>query len=362
MRRIFLILALTAGVFWTGRAGAADVELLDVRVKPGDTPWSLSNNYLKDPKRWDEIVKRNAILKNDPTVVRPGMTLKVPTYLIKEEVLRSGTLVELKNRVHAREREKVEWREAKKEQTLYHGDTLRTYADSWARVQFFVGGMLSVDANSMAILKSPKREDHDLYLSNGSIHATKARIRTPSALIVPKSAQTTYAVRVKGDQTTQVQVLRGLADVLGGGKTLEVKEGFTTDVPVGRAPAPPAKIPNFAQLQANVPKIMAPAANPSAISIQRSIPGPEVAAPDIKTVLNFKNLEVGVPIAAYRLQVSQTETFEKVVFERTLDIDERLDSVLASAGLHGRYWIRAAFIDLLGEKGKFSPPRQYVLK
>ena len=61
----------------------AQTTFQDVVVKPGDTLWGISHAYLKDPARWDEILKYNKLPTQDPTVALPGMTLRVPIKLIK---------------------------------------------------------------------------------------------------------------------------------------------------------------------------------------------------------------------------------------------------------------------------------------
>ncbi|HAH06573.1 MAG TPA: hypothetical protein DCM05_08610 [Elusimicrobia bacterium] len=336
-------------------AAAQQPEFQDVKVKAGDTLWSISNKYLKNPKLWNEILKHNKMPTSDPTVPLPGMTLKVPKELIKED-LRSAELIQLVKKVLARKKDKADWDDARLKQELYHGDGLRTLADSRAGVRFFGGGILSVDPNSMAILKAPRKEDHDLQLTSGGVYATNTRIRTPSAYIVPKSKDSTYKTSIQKDLTTKVEVFKGAAEVSGGGKTMEVSAGKFTDVPVGRAPAAPVNIPNFAQLQASAPQIQASAANVDLISSKQTGVGNQVAAPDIKTALNIKNLEVGIPVAAYRLQVSQTQGFEKMAHDKVYDIDEPMN--LVAAGLRGRYWVRVAIIDLLGSQGRFSAPQQ----
>ncbi|MEQ1920465.1 MAG: LysM domain-containing protein, partial [Elusimicrobiota bacterium] len=58
-------------------------RMQNVVVAPGDTLWSISNKWLADPTKWDEILKHNRLPSTDPTVALPGMTLRVPVKLIK---------------------------------------------------------------------------------------------------------------------------------------------------------------------------------------------------------------------------------------------------------------------------------------
>jgi len=331
-------------------APAAEVELQRVRVQPGDTLWSLSQRYLQDPKRWNEILQYNK-LPGDPTIALPGKTLLVPKELIKED-LRSAALEIVVRDVLSRKKDTADWKDALVQDDLYHGDSLRTLSESRARVRFYGGGRLSVDPNSMAILKAPKKEDHDIRLMSGSVHAARTRVATPSALITPKGEGSRFSARVNQDLSTSVQVFEGAAEVKGTGRTVEVKAGDYTKVPVGEGPTRPARIPNFGRLQTQVAQ--AEAAAPEPIVIVRRIPRtPAAPAPE---EIDLSNPEPGMPVAAYRVQASRTQDFTKPAYEKVYDVEEKVD--LAAAGLRGRYWVRAAPIDLLGTQEPFSPPRQ----
>ncbi|MFA6091649.1 MAG: LysM peptidoglycan-binding domain-containing protein [Elusimicrobiota bacterium] len=339
------------------------IELQDVTVRPGDTLWSISQKYLKDPTQWDKILKHNRLPSSDPTVALPGMVLRVPKELIKED-LRSAELVHLVRKVLSRKKDKADWAEARLSMDLFHGDGLRTLSDSWARVRFYGGGLLSVDPDSMAILKAPRKEDHDLRLMSGGVHVMQARVATPSARIVPKGKDTSYSARVLDDLSTRVQVFKGLADVHGAGKIVEVREGFFTDVSMDRAPAMPSKIPNFGEIKAEFQDLGTPGSREAQVALRRTqgVSGETLRGPAIdgQAVFNMKELEVGVPVAAYHVQVSRSETFEKILFDRLYDVDEGIDLGAASLG-KGRYWARIAVVDLLGTKGRFSAPREFTV-
>ena len=263
MRALIAALALSAGLF----AGAEETELQDVAVKPGDTLWKISQTYLKDPTKWPEILKYNKLPTADASVILPGRMLRVPKNLIKED-LRSAEIVHIAKTVHARENGKTDWNPARLHQGLEHGDSLRTYDKSWARVQFLAGGTLTVAPNSMAILKASHKDNHDLLLRNGGVLVTEARVQTPSALIVPRTSQTTYKAQVRDDQSTKVEIIKGAADVVGSGVTVLVREGYSTEVPIGKPPSDPEKMLDLAKLQQELPALMAPIVSASTIAVQ----------------------------------------------------------------------------------------------
>lgn len=354
--RSLLAAALLAAFMAAPRpAAAAPDKTQSIKVMPGDTLWSLSQKYLKDPKRWNVILKHNSLPTSDPTVALPGMTLKVPTEELKEKY-QAATLLDMERSVSFREVESPSWNPAAKKMELFEDWGLRTQESSWARVTFANGGLLKLDANSMAILKSPKKSDYELELKRGVIHTTVARVVTPSARIVPKGGDTKYSARILDDLSTRVQVYKGAADVqdLKGKKNVEVKAGFYTDVALDRAPATPTKMPNVDL--AMTPEVRGLDGRSDAVVKLRtgapSAPGAGSLGADLAA------LSVGVPVAAYRVQISRTLDFAKPVFQKNFDSGEAID--LAQAGLKdGAYFVRARIIDLLGEEGKWSAPKPY---
>ncbi|MFH1723185.1 MAG: LysM peptidoglycan-binding domain-containing protein [Elusimicrobiota bacterium] len=336
----------------------AQDELQDVTVRPGDTLWSISQRYLKDPKRWNMILRYNKLPTSDPTIALPGMTLKVPKSLIKEQ-LRAATLVEVRRKVLHRKKNTPSWDSADQGMDIFDGDGLRTRDRSWARVKFFGGSVLILDPNSMAILKAPRMADHDLFLKRGVIHATVSRVVTPSARVIPKDRDTKYTARVLDDLSTRVQVYKGAADVqdLKGAKTVEVPAGYYTDVPLDEAPSVPVTIPKVdAALKAEIADF-APGAGDSIVKVRQfgsggaRVPGGSLAG-------QLESVSVGIPVAAFQLQIARDRAFQRVVFEDKFDAYQPMDLRRANLA-DGDYWIRVAAIDLLGERGQYSAAKPY---
>lgn len=336
-------------------ARSAPEKTQAIKVMPGDTLWSLSQKYLKDPRRWNVILQHNSLPTSDPTVALPGMTLKVPTEELKEKY-QAATLLDMERSVSFREVESPSWNPAKDKMELFEDWGLRTQEQSWARVTFHNGGLLKLDANSMAILKSPKKSDYELELKRGVIHTTVARVVTPSARIVPKGGDTKYSARILDDLSTKVQVYKGAADVqdLKGRKTVEVKAGFATVVGLDRAPSVPSKMPK-ADL-AMAPEIRGLDGRSEAVVKLRT--GAPLAPGAGSLGADLMALAVGLPVAAYRVQIAKTAEFAKPVFQKVFDAADPID--LGQAGLKdGAYFVRARVIDLLGEEGRWSAAKPY---
>ncbi len=343
------------------RAAAEDEVFQQVVVKPGDTMWAIANKFLKDPARWDEILKHNRLPTQDPTVALPGMTLRVPVRLIKAQ-LRAAHLVYVINRVLYRRKETASWKSGALAQELFQGDTVRTLDASKARVKLLDRELLSLEPNSMAVIK-PLDRDGDLELKSGSVFAGRARVVTASALVTPRTKDTRYAATVEADLTTRVEVFKGAAGVDAQGSSVEVPAGMSTRVRPGLAPEVPRVIANLPEIEtrafeyASAVKVGGLAApdpkGPAALP-----PPPEADADSLRG--DLESLRVGLPIGGYLVQAAADRDFKQVVFAKKYEPEDRLRP--GEEGLKpGAYWWRIAIIDLLGIEGRFSDPRYYTV-
>jgi hypothetical protein len=342
-----------------GAAAADPAPLQDVVVRPGDTLWSIANRYLSDPSRWDEILAHNKLPTRDPTVALPGMTLRVPTRLIKA-ALRAAHLTYLVNDVRARRGETAAWTPGTLRMELRRGDGLRTGPDSRARVMLLDQELLNLEADSMAIIKPA--DDTDLVLRRGGVFGGKARVVTSSARVTPKSGETRYYASVEADLTTRVQVIRGTATVDAQGHAVDVKAGFETSVPPGMRPNAPVPARDLPLLEAKAHEFASALLAGGGIASDPTPPPPQPEPEgDVEAVRgDIQVLRIGQPIKAYHVQASATVDFKKVLFDRVYDESDRF--VASETGLApGAYWWRVAAVDLLGIEGKFHAPHYYTL-
>ena len=359
----FALAALAALLFLApvgARAQDDEESLQAVVVQPGDTLWAIANKYLKDPAKWDEILKHNRLPTKDPTVALPGMTLRVPVRLIKAQ-LRAAHLVYAVNRVLYRRKETADWKNGKQMMELFQGDSVRTLEESKARVKLLDKELLSLEPNSMAVIKPAGRDGGDLELKSGSVFAGRARVVTASASVTPRSRDTRYAASVEPDLTTRVEVYKGLAAVDAQGISVDVPAGMGTRVQPGLAPEVPKRIENLPELEnrafeyASAVKVGGGAA-PEPRGPAAAPPAPEADAESLRG--DLQSLRVGLPIAGYRVQAAEDKDFTKIVLDKKYDSEERLSP--RDEGLKpGAYWWRIAIIDLLGTEGRFAEPRYY---
>src|SRR3989339_2175913 len=175
MKKVLLLIIMihtTAfGVFQVyAQEATKEVVFQEVKVKDGDTMWSVANFYLKDPQAWPEILKYNKLPSSDPNVILPGMALKVPVLLVKES-LRPAHLIYLQNDVRFRKKNDVNWDKATPNMELFNEDGLRTMEKSEANIRFLTGEVVRLDENSFVILRpEKKREEVEIY--SGAVRAT----------------------------------------------------------------------------------------------------------------------------------------------------------------------------------------------
>ncbi|MDA8132967.1 MAG: LysM peptidoglycan-binding domain-containing protein [Elusimicrobia bacterium] len=376
MRKFLLGLLLLTG---PALPAAAAEELQTIVVKPGDTLWSISNTYLKDPKRWNELLKYNRLPAADPSIALPGMPLKVPVNLLKEEY-RAAKVVYVLNEVLFRRSGLSDWKSVASDMDLYKNDTVRTRVDARADVKFYTGEILNLYPNSIAVLRPPGDKDIDVRLMAGSMRGLRSRVVTASARITPKTKDTEFGAKINDDLTTVVQVYKGKANVEAHGKTVEVSEGFASEVKMDMPPSQPVKLPPLPELDGTATAGFSGksrtrlTASGGVVSLNMGKPvktaqvtaevpkdlgkGPAVPDANDKAIDAgeiVKMISVGNAVQSYHLQVSKNREFTSLALDRSYDAFDEID--LNSKLPPGDYFMRVALIDLLGFEGKFSTPR-----
>lgn len=360
-------------------------ELQNVVVRPGDTLWSISNTYLKDPKRWNELLKYNRLPGSDPSIALPGMALKVPVRLIKEQY-RAAKLIYYLNEVLFRRTGVSDWKGVEMKMDLFKSDTLRTRVNARADVRFYTGEVLNLYPNSIAVLRPPDKKNTDVELLAGEMRGLRSRVVTASARITPKTRDTEFGAKLKDDLTTLVQVYKGKADVEAQGKTVEVSEGFAAEVKMDMPPSNPVKLPPLPELDPSQTALAASGApqlrtDGGVVSLNmkkdgrtpgvtaglpkdRDLTGnlPKVGDVDDKGIdANeiVKMISVANPVQSYHLQVSRDPSFTNLALDKNYDAFETIH--LGDLIPAGDYYMRVSLVDLLGFEGKFSSARKITV-
>ncbi|MEK7287320.1 MAG: LysM peptidoglycan-binding domain-containing protein [Elusimicrobiota bacterium] len=330
-------------------------------VEPGDTLWSLSRRYLKDPQRWPEILRYNNLAGADPTLALPGQNIRIPVLLIKEE-LRAAKLTEFFRLVEYRRRESADWKPASVGIELFQEDGVRTAEQSSARIRFALGEDLVLGGNSFVVVR-PDRLSEELgrgvSLVAGELRSRGVQVLTQTARIIPKTKESDYRARIRSDLATMVEVFKGQADVEAKGKSVTVEAGFGAEVPAGEAPRAPVALPP-------VPETMVVDAGP----LGRS-DGPGGAPGIIKIeggALRMEEIVAGLygrsksatPAIYCRIQLALSIAPLQILWEDARPAQK--DFLLRETGLpDGMYYLRLAFRDELGFEGEFSSWKEVAI-
>lgn len=341
-----------------------EILLQEIEVKEGQTLSYIANYYLKDPKRWPEILKYNKLSTSDIYAPLPGMKLKVPTVLVKEK-FRPAHLIYILNKVQYRKKNAIDWKDAYINLELYNDDSIVTYANSRANIKFYSGEILSLDENSFITIR-PELKREEVKLFQGAVRATKAKVITEHAEITPKIEtklpKTDFKTKIRPqDKATLVEVYEGAVDVTAQGKTVYVPKGFGTEVKPLSIPSEPKPLPLPPEVAIKTENIKISNKQEFILSKQTPILTLQLQEPPKITPLDVQKETIGISqkeakvigriINQYRLQIAKDEEFKKIVYEEIKEIkpQQTFNLDLNSIKLpDGKYFYKLSFIDELG--------------
>lgn len=296
-------MVLAAGLLWLHPAATRCDEDWEYIVRPGDTLWDLTEQYLSDLSFVPQLQSLNQVA--DPYRMLPGTRLRMPLAWMKSEP-GAARFLSVHGDVLVEAVANSEPRKALAGATLQAGDIVRTQAEGHAAVAFFDGSVVSLHPESVLLLKvmrsyaaglntvrvelTPGRAETRVRPPRG--HASRFEIQTPAGITSVRG--TDLRVSVPADEKlARTEVLAGEVVVAGAGKDVVVAAGYGTVVRVGQPPAPPVALLPPPDLTA-LPQTL--------ISLPAEIDFPAVSG-----------------AVAYRVQLARGSQFEQVVFETLSD-------------------------------------------
>ncbi len=346
-----------------------EILLQEIEVKEGQTLSFIANYYLKDSKRWPEILKYNKLSTSDIYAPLPGMKLKIPIILVKEK-FRPAYLIYILNKVQYRKKGSVDWKDATINLELYNDDSITTHENSRANIKFYSGEILLIDENSFITIR-PELKQEEVTLLKGGIRATKAKVITENAEILPKidpkTPKTDFRTKIREeDKTTLVEVYEGAVDVTAQGKTVYVPKGFGTEVKPFSSPSLPKLLPPTPELNLKSENIKLTTENEIVLTKNMSNLSLQFIEPKIETLPSMFKISteskpivekkqqtkvLGNIIKKYRLQIAKDIEFKKILYEEIKEINPQniVNFDVKSLNLpDGKYYYKLSYIDELG--------------
>ncbi len=299
-------------------------------VRPGDTIWDVTEEYLADIRYWRKLQALNQV--QYPERLPPGDRLRIPIAWLKLQpalvrVVESRGDVEVTSATAGR---RVPIRPGLE---LGAGDAVHTGPTGSVTLEFGDQSRLSVQSNSYLVLDtvsaygSSGMLDTRLRLQQGRVDSRIVRrqgleshyeIWTPAAVSAVRG--TRYRVSA-ADRRTRTEVIEGLVSVAGESKTRWAPALFGVLAEQGKPPAAPVRL------------LPAPAVDGLPQRVER-----------VPLRCGFTALRGAT---AYRVQIAPTGEFKILLFDATLAMPQIIGPDLPD----GNYVLRLRGIDAHGLEG-----------
>lgn len=229
-------------VLWMTCPHSAFAEDWAYRVRPGDTLWDLSGQYLKPDVHWQRLQAHNRIA--NPYQLPPGSTLRIPLAWLYRQPARARVLAV---RGEAVVTEKGRDAAIRAGMSLGTGALLKTSTDASLSLQFADGSRLVLLGDSELLLDRLSRfgrsgmADTRLRLQRGRIGNDVRPARGAAASFIVDTPSASSAVRgtrfrvEAGDARSFTEVLEGRVSVSSPRGSASVTQGHGAVVATGQA-------------------------------------------------------------------------------------------------------------------------------
>ncbi|MEM7182908.1 MAG: FecR domain-containing protein [Spirochaetota bacterium] len=222
------------------------------KVKSGESIVEIARENLKNPSDWRKLLKYNQIV--NPSLVKPGDTLKIPASLYKGNSSSAGApiavVVFLRGKVKYKVSDKKsEWKGVRVGQKLYSGYVVRTKEKASAEINFFNKPSTVIVMRENSIIKIKREKVKGIELSFGDLYIRTMKTNLKDVKFTVKTTSSAAAIRgtefgvsVDDKKTDRYRCLKGEISVAAAKKTVYVKAGYGTLVKKGQAPMTPFKL------------------------------------------------------------------------------------------------------------------------
>ncbi len=298
-------------------------------VRPGDSLWKISNEYLISPEYWPKVQELNGVEKT--LQLKPGTRLKIPLEWLKQQPA-TASIISFRGNIELIRQGETAPLPA--DHILRRGDGIRTGRNSSISIEFSDGSTVLVLPKSEIYLEVLEAQE-DKGLTNTTIkvidgrvenkvirqrNGSRYQINTPAAVAAVRGTEFRVGYEHNG-KTMRSEVLAGAVGVTGSGVTQNVRAGYATLAKAGSPPIAPRQLPVAPEL-GGLGKLTA----------DHSITFQWPALADVSN---------------YRAQLALDDGFSQLVGDALLDVPQVTWTDLAPAS----YFMRVRGIDELGLEG-----------
>ncbi len=257
MKRLIAALLVSVSAMVQSQESVDDTLGIHI-VKPGESLWTITRQYLGEDFLWKENWRLNPDIK-DPNRLRIGQQLTV----IKErKITADSALVKSVANEVDKNIQRSAWETAQPGDELAERDGVRTRASSSAELQFTDNSLLRVGEFSQIFLQQKtttlrgvdkgrievRRGAAELVFAPMSRRKTEIELVAGSALSRPKPDASGRGQIAAGadetDGTSRVMVYEGSSVVEAAGAQVSLRRGTGSKVPANGPPSPPETLLN----------------------------------------------------------------------------------------------------------------------
>ncbi len=212
-----------------------------------ETPEDIASKFLRKKSFLPALLEFNNLSDEDELTY--GTTIKIPFSLAKD---RYAKIIYISGKLFKQSNNSSNWKELRINQVVKESDILKTDEDSRATVELDDGSRIRIMPKSIINLQNYKYNGNDrnseIILKYGSLFA-KVNHLTKKSSMTFKTSTGVAGVRgtklyVEQDKKTEkmtVAVKKGVVNVEGKSKSVELESGYATVIEKGQNPTTPYK-------------------------------------------------------------------------------------------------------------------------
>lgn len=234
----------------------AEANLIEYKVKQGDTLSKISSEFLSDPSKWKELLQYNKI--DNPAKIAPGLVLKIPGHLAKASLLEGApsaasiAKADIKiGDVKFKSEKEDNFKPVQNKQEFQKNDIVETGNNSSIQIRFLKEPYVTIKVKSNSHLKiSEEGGLKTVELKIGDMFADvvgkkgskeeKFKVITPSSAAGVRGTQFDVGVDSNGNDSYSCH--EGLMQIMAQGVVKELPAGFGISVKKGEPPSEPVKL------------------------------------------------------------------------------------------------------------------------